>query len=403
MKKAFRLDTREQRSRLPARHDPYYADVAKGVAVGYRKGATGASWYLRRFNGKRYHKREVGRADDTAPADGERVLSWPQVVRLAIAEPAKADAFNRRYSVQQCVDDYIQHRRATGRSLVSIRNDELTLKRFVDKFGSGQVADLTTSDLQRWRDSHVSQPEPDPEVSEAQRREKLRASQASANRQWTTYQAALNYAFNSGRVDADLAWRRIKSFQDVDQARTRFLSVAECNKLLGACPAPFRNLGEAMLLTGMRPGELSRLIVGQFKETRLEVSAGKGRLRHVPLTIDGQALFKRLTKGRPADALMLLNPEGKAWTRMQWIRAMRVAVKAAKLPENTVLYDLRRTYGSLLANAGAGDAIIASALGHSDTRMTRRHYAHLLDSVVAAELQAKLPKFKASRKPKVTP
>jgi hypothetical protein len=39
---------------------------------------------------------------------------------------------------------------------------------------------------------------------------------------------------------------------------------------------------------------------------------------------------------------------------------------------------------------------------HADTRMTRRHYAHLLDSVVAAELQAKLPTFKARRSRKDT-
>jgi len=66
-------------------------------------------------------------------------------------------------------------------------------------------------------------------------------------------------------------------------------------------------------------------------------------------------------------------------------------------------YDLRRSYGSLLANAQANDPTIAHALGHADTRMTRRHYAHLLDSVVAAELQAKLPTFKARRPRKGTP
>jgi integrase len=45
----------------------------------------------------------------------------------------------------------------------------------------------------------------------------------------------------------------------------------------------------------------------------------------------------------------------------------------------------------------ANDATIAHALGHADTRMSRRHYAHLLDRVAAAELQAKLPTFKARR------
>jgi integrase len=117
----------------------------------------------------------------------------------------------------------------------------------------------------------------------------------------------------------------------------------------------------------------------------------------VPLTTQGVAVFKKLAKGRPPHELMLPNAEMKSWTRMQMARAMRDAVTAAKLETPAVFYDLRRSYGSLLANAQANDATIAHALGHADTRMTRRHYAHLLDSVVAAELQAKLPTFKAHR------
>jgi integrase len=64
---------------------------------------------------------------------------------------------------------------------------------------------------------------------------------------------------------------------------------------------------------------------------------------------------------------------------------------------HTVLREAKTigSYGSLLANAGAELSIIANALGHAATRMTKRHYAHLLDSVVDAELQAKLPTFRA--------
>ena len=84
-------------------------------------------------------------------------------------------------------------------------------------------------------------------------------------------------------MDTDLAWRRIQPFQDVDEARKRFLSIVEANKLLGARKGPFRDLVQAALLTGLRPGELVRLTVGQFQETRLEVSAGKsGKSRLCP-------------------------------------------------------------------------------------------------------------------------
>jgi integrase len=398
LQKTVRLDTREQRKRLPPRHEPYYVDVAKGVAIGYRKGVTAASWYLRRFNGSKYHKRELGQADDDAPPDGVRVLSWPDVVKLAIVEPARADAYSAKYSVQQCIADYFEHRRARGRSGESIKIDEGKVSPFAEKFADVQVSALTSSGLQSWRDRLVSQPAPNADITDAKRRDMLRASQGTANRIWAVCRAALNHAFRTGRVDTDLAWRRIQPFQDVDEARKRFLSIAEANKLLGACKGPFRDLVQAALLTGLRPGELVRLTVGQFQKTRLEVSAGKtGKSRFVPLTTQGVAVFKKLAKGRPPHELMLPNAEMKSWTRMQMARAMRDAVTAAKLETPAVFYDLRRSYGSLLANAQANDATIAHALGHADTRMTRRHYAHLLDSVVAAELQAKLPTFKAHR------
>ncbi|MGP8166608.1 MAG: tyrosine-type recombinase/integrase [Steroidobacteraceae bacterium] len=403
MQKTVRLDTREQRKRLPPRHEPYYVDVAKGVAVGYRRGVTAASWYLRRFNGNKYHKRELGQADDDVPADGVRVLAWPDVVKLAIVEPARADAYSAKYSVHQSVADYFEHRRARGRSGESVKIDEGKVGAFLEKFADTQVSALTTRDLQSWRDRLVSQPAVNADITETKRRDMLRASQATANRIWAICRAALNHAFRTGRVDTDLAWRRIQPFQDVDEARKRFLSIVEANKLLGACKGPFRDLVQAALLTGLRPGELVRLTVGQFQETRLEVSAGKtGKSRFVPLTTQGVALFKKLAKGRPPDALMLPNAEMKSWSRMQIARAMRAAVTAAQLETSAQFYDLRRSYGSLLANAQANDATIAHALGHADTRMTRRHYAHLLDSVVAAELQAKLPTFKARRSRKGT-
>ena len=74
-------------------------------------------------------------------------------------------------------------------------------------------------------------------------------------------------------------------------------------------------------------------------------------------------------------------------------RRMAEANKAAKLSPPATFHDLRRSYGSLLANAGARDAVIAAALGHTDTRMTRRHYGHLLDTAIAKEIGKRLPRF----------
>jgi len=391
-----KLDSPTARRKLAVRDAPYYLPIAKRVAIGYRRGVTQGTWSVRRFDGRRYHRREIGRADDIG-ADPVGALSWAEAVKDALAEPVRAEAHAARYTVSQAVSDYFAARKARSRSSESLAVDSYKVQGFVEKFGDEQVATLSTAQLQRWRDSLVVIPEDN--VDDTTRRALQRRAQATANRVWATCRAALNHAFVTGKVESDLEWRRIKPFRGTDQPRKRFLSVAECNRLLGASPPAFRDLAQAALLTGLRPGELVRLNVADFEGTRLAVGAGKtGVGRYVPLTTAGKAFFTKLVKNRDKASIMLPNTAGQRWTRMQIARAMRDAVEAAQLEEPAVMYDLRRTYGSLLANAGAADTTIAHSLGHSDTRMTRRHYAHLLDSTIAAELEAKLPAFKPSRK-----
>jgi ribosome modulation factor len=43
MATALRLDTREQRKKLPPRDKPYFFDLRRGLSIGYRKGLEGGS------------------------------------------------------------------------------------------------------------------------------------------------------------------------------------------------------------------------------------------------------------------------------------------------------------------------------------------------------------------------
>ena len=52
---------------------------------------------------------------------------------------------------------------------------------------------------------------------------------------------------------------------------------------------------------------------------------------------------------------------------------------------------LRHTHASILAMRGVPTAVIARQLGHCDTRMTERHYAHLAPNYVADTIRAHFP------------
>ena len=78
---------------------------------------------------------------------------------------------------------------------------------------------------------------------------------------------------------------------------------------------------------------------------------------------------------------------------MQVSRAMQRSCAAAKIAPRAVFHDLRRSYGSLLLNAGANAEGIQELLAHADMRMTRRVYAHLLNVTIANTVKSKLPSF----------
>ena len=406
MSKAVRLETREQRAKLRPRHEPYWRTVTRGAALGYRKGPVTAEWYTRRFAGGQYVKGTLGQADDTLPADGELILSWEQALKKALGDEVQAALAAKRLTVTELLSQYLEHRRAKSRSDLSVDTDEGKLRASaIPRFGDQQVFEITADELKRWRDGLVAkamkryekadQAKPDADKGdETARREAQRRAQATANRTWAVFKAMLNYAYTNGQVASDDAWRRVKPFRNVDQPRTRFLSVDECRRLLNACPADFRLLVRGALLTGLRYGEINRLKVAHYVEDTLLVPSGKANTsRRLPLTSEGVEFFDEVTAGKPGTAYVFTRKDGEPWGQQDQKRRMKDACEAAKIEPPATFHTLRHTYGSLLVNKKASLAIISKALGHADTRMTQRVYAHLQEDVMRKELERALPRI----------
>lgn len=411
MAHAPKLSTREQRKKLACRERPYWQELRRGLSVGYRRTSTesAGAWLLREYKGgTRYVQRRLGVADDLLPADGAIVLSWGDAQRLALADSRPTLTRRARYTVQGAFDDYA----ATRQTPLGVR-ELATWRRFIEPvLGTRAVGELTPQELNQWLQSQLSAhgeraPRKAPPADE---REAQRRRQYTANRRWGLLRAILNHAFRIDAVQSDAAWRKVRPFRNADRPRTVVATVEQARAILEHLTGPMRGFAAGALFTGMRLGELMALRVQDvdLKAARIHIQHAKsGHERYIPLTVEAVAFFAQQVEGKPRDALVLTPLHADpAVHRVYVSRAMREASEALGIVPAVHFHDLRRTWGSLMLNSGAPLEIIQQVLGHADTRMTRRTYAHLLQGTVAQQVQAHLPNFTTEpqeEKPQVPP
>jgi integrase len=405
------LETRTARSRLKVRHKPYFRLIEPGLHLGYRKLGSGpGTWIARRYDGEGGYKTENLRtidnalilADDFADSDGTRILSFAQAQQKARgARQAKAGPL----TVADVLDQYLRTLEGEGRSRHAIQDTKYRIEAFIrPKLGKTSIGALTPERLRHWRDDIAKAPPrlrtgnggeqqfrdiPDDEDTRRKRR-------ASANRTWTVLRAALNHAFHDGKIESDIAWRKVKPFKSVDAARIRYLTVVEAKRLTNACDPEFRPLVQAALQTGARYGELVRLQAQDFDRDAGTVAVRQsksGRARHIVLTQEGVALFRQLAAGKSGDQLILQKPNSEAWGQAHQTRPMREAVAQAKIKPSISFHGLRHTWASLAVMAGMPLMVVARNLGHVDTRMVEKHYGHLSASYVAETVRKHAPNF----------
>lgn len=134
-----------------------------------------------------------------------------------------------------------------------------------------------------------------------------------------------------------------------------------------------------------------------LKTAQIYIAESKsGKPRHVPLNPEGLKHLRQAVTGKRGDQLVFTRKDGAAWGHNYHVRALTAACDAAKVNPMVSFHELRHTYASHLANAGVDLLTISKLLGHSDTRITAKHYAHLADRTLALAV-TKLPSFTASK------
>jgi integrase len=371
----------------------------------------GGSWVARRFVGDgRYIETKVGTADDLQDADGAVIHDFRQAQEAARGwwriEERKAQGIapsDGPYTVVKALEDYFADRERRGSKGVA-KDRSASNIRIIPVFGTVELAKLTTKRIRDWHTglasaSKLSRP---PRFMKDRKSQKIdpkdpdtvRARRATANRTLTVLKAALNHAFHDGHIATDEAWRKVKPFREVDAPIVRYLSDDECRRIVNACEGNFRDLVRGALLTGCRYGELTRMRAGDFNAAAgtITVQVSKsGKPRHVALTDDGKTLFTNLTAGRTGRELVFVRDDGETWGPSHQQRPLDRASSRAQFKPAATFHILRHTYASTLAMNGVPMGVIAAQLGHADTRITEKHYAHLSPNYVAETVRAALP------------
>lgn len=417
------LATRSARLRLAITNKPYWRVIEQSLHLGYRRRATGGSWIARRRDDSgRYREAKLGLADDLQDANGGAILDFSQAQRAARVwcdqeqrlASGLGEVVQGPYTVARAMADYVDdYRRRGGKAVDAVQS--VVRRNILPELGAVRVAKLTTRRVLDWHRSLAERARHRRSRANGPARfgpfdvndpEQVRRRRASANRALTYLKAALNLAWRDGAVPSDDAWRRVKPFRSVDAPLIRYLAQDEITRLLNSSEGGFRDLVHAALLTGCRYGELCRFKVADYNADvgTLTVRETKsGKVRHVTLTAEATELIDRLVAGRAPNDPLFRHDDGREWKRAEQIRLMRRACARAAIEPPVGIHVLRHTHASILAMQAVPMAVVARQLGHCDTRMTEKHYAHLAPNYVADTIRGNFPRLTGATSTVVVP
>lgn len=361
---AHDLTTKTGRKELQPRREPYWSRLELRLYLGYRVMGDGVgTWIARRQEGSKKTYQALGHHDQYDDAK-KAALAWVGRVDAGVIDKAP--------TVEAACEHYVKHQR-TAKGDKAAKDAEGRFKRLVYGTDFGKIAldKLNTIKVRAWRDKQVPQGDDFDDDT-------VRRAKDSTNRNLSALKAALNLAHRDRLIASDDGWKTVTGFEKVGKRRTIFLNTDERRALVAHCGDGLRELVTALLLTGIRPGELAGCDVADFDKITgtLTIRISKTEARTVPLSTAAIEHFKSATKDRIGAAPLIPDAFGNRWNKDAWKKPFKAAVAAAGLPDKTVIYTLRHCAITELIAGGMDSHLVAKIAGTS-TAMIDANYGHL--------------------------
>lgn len=212
-----------------------------------------------------------------------------------------------------------------------------------------------------------------------------RVRTATANCLLRHIKVYFNHAVTENYLPASPA-KNVRPVKEATKPVRVFLK-EEFRSIVNVMPDYWKNLVKVAIYTGARAGEITRIKVRDIdvenrnpnvtiRSTQSNPTKSK-KSRVVPLPKNSLDFFSEMIKGKNLEEHLLKNAHGKAWSSLWVSKGFARHVKKAGIKDCS-FHDLRRTYGAWLVMEGADLVTVQENLGHSDIKVTIKHYMSLV-------------------------
>ncbi len=356
--RSYSLENRTQRLRLPVRRKSYSVQIAvrPAVRLAYRRNLSSGTWSVMAEG----WMKAFATADDFEDANGTDILTYYQATDRArqLARGASGDEDNGRpLTVGEAVDRHEADLKIRGNSPGSATRVRYNL---TPSLNTKPVSLLVAQELRKWRDGLLD-----------------RMTASSVNRVCNALKAALNLAASlDSKIKNASEWQRgLAGIPDADESDNVILTDKQVGDIVTKSyneNLEFGTFVEVLAVVGPRPSQAGRLTIDDLQSDRLMMppsrKGGKKRRaekRPVPIPASLVEKLRTAAGGRSPNEPLLLQSNGKPWSRGIHQRPFQRAAKAAGLdPDVVTAYALRHSsiVRQLLANVPV--RVVAS---HHDT------------------------------------